>query len=146
MTKIVVFDIDGTLANVEHRRQFVASRPKNWAAWNAGMPNDTVNEDIKWMLNSFLDADATIILCSGRGEETRAVTEQWLRDNAIYSAALFMRKAKDYRKDSIVKVELLQQIREQWGEPFLWVDDRKQVVDAIRAEGIRVLQVAPGDF
>ena len=146
MTKIVVFDIDGTLANVEHRRQFVANRPKNWAAWNAGMPNDTVNEDIKWMLNSFLDADATIILCSGRGEETRAVTEQWLRDSAIYSAALFMRKAKDYRKDSIVKVELLQQIREQWGEPFLWVDDRKQVVDAIRAEGIRVLQVAPGDF
>lgn len=146
MTKIIVFDIDGTLANVEHRRQFVASRPKNWAAWNAGMPNDTVNEDIRWMLNSFLDADATIILCSGRGEETRAVTEQWLRDNAIYSAALFMRKAKDYRKDSIVKVELLQQIREQWGQPFLWVDDRKQVVDAIRAEGIRVLQVAPGDF
>lgn len=146
MTKIVVFDIDGTLANVDHRRQFVASRPKNWAAWNAGIPNDTVNEDIKWMLNSFLDADATIILCSGRGEETRAVTEQWLRDNAIYSAALFMRKAKDYRKDSIVKVELLQQIREQWGEPFLWVDDRTQVVDAIRAEGIRVLQVAPGDF
>jgi len=146
MTKIIVFDIDGTLANVEHRRQFVASRPKNWAAWNAGMTNDTVNEDIKWMLNSFLDAGATIILCSGRGEETRAVTEQWLRDNAIYSAALFMRKAKDYRKDSIVKVELLQQIREQWGEPFLWVDDRTQVVDAIRAEGIRVLQVAPGDF
>ena len=146
MTKIVVFDIDGTLANVDHRRQFVASRPKNWAAWNAGIPNDTVNEDIKWMLNSFLDADATIILCSGRGEETRAVTEQWLRDNAIYSAALFMRKVKDYRKDSIVKVELLQQIREQWGEPFLWVDDRTQVVDAIRAEGIRVLQVAPGDF
>lgn len=148
MTKIVVFDIDGTLANVEHRRQFVATRPKNWAAWNAGMANDTVHEDIKWMLDSFRcrDVFTEIILCSGRGEETRAVTEQWLSDNDIYFSALFMRKAKDYRKDSIVKIELLQQIREQWGEPFLWLDDRTQVVEAIRAEGVRVLQVAPGNF
>lgn len=147
MTKIIVFDIDGTLANVDHRRQFVASRPKNWAAWNAGMANDTVHEDIKWMLDSFhLRADTKIVLCSGRGDETRAVTEQWLADKFIHFDALFMRKAKDYRKDSIVKVELLQQIREQWGEPWLWVDDRTQVVDAIRAEGVRVLQVAKGDF
>jgi hypothetical protein len=57
-----------------------------------------------------------------------------------------MRSAGDYRQDSIVKVELLQQIREKHGEPFLWIDDRQQVVDAIRAEGVRVLQVAPGDF
>lgn len=146
-SKIIVVDIDGTLANVDHRRQFVASRPKNWAAWNAGMANDTVNEDIRWMLDSFLNRAGTkIVLCSGRGEETRAVTEQWLRDNGIHFDALFMRTAKDHRKDSIVKVELLQQIREQFGEPFLWVDDRKQVVEAIRAEGIRVLQCAPGDF
>ena len=147
MNKIIVFDIDGTLANVEHRRQFVASRPKNWAAWNAGMANDTVNEDIRWMLDSFLNRTGTkIVLCSGRGEETRAVTEQWLGDNFIHFDALFMRRAKDHRKDSIVKVELLQQIREQWGEPFLWIDDRRQVVDAIRAEGVRVLQVEAGEF
>jgi hypothetical protein len=146
MTKIIVFDIDGTLANVDHRRQFVASRPKNWAAWNAGMKNDTVNEDIVFILDTFLDRGNTIIICSGRGEETREVTEQWLADQEIGFTKLFMRKAKDYRKDSIVKVELLQQIREQFGEPFLWFDDRMQVVEAIRAEGIRVLQVAPGDF
>ena len=147
MNKIIVFDIDGTLANVDHRRQFVASRPKNWAAWNAGMANDTVNEDIRWMLDSFVNRTGTkIVLCSGRGEETRAVTEQWLGDNRIHFNALFMRSVKDHRKDSIVKVELLQQIREQWGEPFLWVDDRRQVVDAIRAEGVRVLQVEAGEF
>jgi hypothetical protein len=146
MTKIIVFDIDGTLANVEHRRQFVASRPKNWAAWNAGMLKDTVHEDIVFILDTFRDTGDIVILCSGRGEETREDTEWWLEDNGIRFEALFMRKAKDYRKDSIVKVELLQQIREQFGEPFLWFDDRTQVVDAIRAEGIRVLQVAPGDF
>ena len=146
MKMIVVCDIDGTVANVDHRRQFVASRPKNWAAWNAGMSRDTVYEDIVAILDLFADADFTVILCSGRGEESREVTEQWLSDNDIPYQKLYMRSAGDNRKDSIVKVELLQQIREQWGHPFVWLDDRQQVVDAIRAEGVRVLQVAPGDF
>jgi hypothetical protein len=57
-----------------------------------------------------------------------------------------MRRAKDYRADSIVKTELLDQIRQWHGEPFVWLDDRNQVVDAIRAAGVRVLQCAPGDF
>lgn len=144
--KIVVFDIDGTLANVEHRRQFVASKPKNWPAWNAGMAHDTLHKDIKWLLDTLQSAGNMIVICSGRGEETRAVTEAWLVKHNISWQALYMRKEKDYRKDSIVKVELLQQIRKDYGNPYMWVDDRQQVVDAIRAEGIRVLQVAPGDF
>ena len=148
MSKIIVFDIDGTLANVDHRRHWVASKPKNWAAWNAAMHLDTVHEDIAWLLNVLDNRshNTRIILCSGRGEETRAVTEKWLADNNIYYHTLYMRSEKDNRKDSIVKVELLEQIRKDYGEPFLWIDDRQQVVDAIRAEGVRVLQVAPGDF
>jgi FMN phosphatase YigB (HAD superfamily) len=147
MNKIIVFDIDGTLADVTHRRQYVATKPKNWAAWNAGMSRDTVHEDIRWMLMKLRRVPGSkTILCSGRGEETREVTEQWLSDNRIPYEDLYMRKAKDYRQDSIVKVELLAQIREEHGEPYMWFDDRQQVVDAIRAEGVRVLQVAPGDF
>ena len=146
MDMIVVFDLDGTLCNVDHRRQFVATKPKNWAAWNAGMKNDSVHEDIACLLDVFADKDFVVILCSGRGEESRAVTEQWLADNDLPFRQLYMRSEGDYRKDSVVKVELLQQIRKDWGEPFLWFDDRTQVVDAIRAEGVRVLQVAPGDF
>lgn len=144
--KVIVFDIDGTLANVTHRRHWVATKPKNWAAWNAAMAQDTVHADICWMLQGFATAGHQIILCSGRGNEHRAVTEKWLADNGIYWDWLFMRRAGDHRKDSIVKVELLEQIRQWHGEPYLWFDDRNQVVDAIRAAGVRVMQVAPGDF
>ena len=146
MHKIVVFDIDGTLANIEHRRQWVANKPKNWKAFNAAMERDTVHEDIAEIMDVFAARDCKIILCSGRGEENRAVTEKWLQDNDLPYNALYMRPEKDHRKDSIVKVELLDQIRKDFGEPYLWFDDRTQVVDAIRAQGVRVLQVAPGDF
>lgn len=146
MNKVIVFDIDGTIANIEHRRQFVASKPKNWAAFNAAMNRDTVYEDIAMLLDIFADRDFTIVLCSGRGEENRAVTEKWLQDNDLPYKKLYMRRAKDNRQDSIVKVELLQEIRKDFGEPYLWFDDRNQVVNAIREQGVRVLQVAPGDF
>ena len=145
--KVIVFDIDGTLANITHRRHWVATKPKNWAAFNAGMANDTVYEDIRWMLMKLRRTPGSqTILCSGRGDETRAVTEKWLSDNRIPFDALFMRRAGDYRQDSIVKVELLAQIRQWHGEPWMWFDDRNQVVDAIRAQGVRVLQVSEGNF
>ena len=153
--KVIVFDIDGTIANTEHRKHWVASKPKNWSAWNAGMINDTVHEDIKFIFNILRFADVNhptyedriiTVLCSGRGEEQRDITTRWLNDNGFWYNKLYMRAEKDYRKDSIVKVELLEQIRKDYGEPYLWFDDRQQVVDAIRAQGVRVLQVAPGDF
>ena len=146
MTKVIVFDIDGTLANIEHRRAFVATKHKNWKAFNAGIVNDTPHEDIVWLVQEFIDYGHTIILCSGRGEEQREATENQMTSFGVDYHKLYMRPAKDHRPDDIIKVELLQQIRERYGNPFLWFDDRTQVVDAIRAEGVRVLQVAPGDF
>jgi predicted ATPase len=146
VTKVIVFDIDGTLANIEHRRAFVATKPKNWKAFNAGIVNDTPHEDIVWLAQSFDNGLNKIVLCSGRGEEHRIVTEKQMRDFDVLFNALYMRPAKDHRPDDIIKVELLQQIRADFGNPFLWFDDRTRVVNAIRAEGVRVLQVAPGDF
>lgn len=146
MTKVIVFDIDGTLANIEHRRAFVATKPKNWKAFNAGIVNDTPHEDIVYLFRMFYHAGHILILCSGRGEEQRQVTESQMHKFGVPFDKMFMRPEKDHRPDDIIKVELLQKIRREFGEPFLWFDDRTRVVNAIRAEGVRVLQVAPGDF
>lgn len=146
MTKVIVFDIDGTLANIEHRRSFVATKPKNWKAFNAGIVNDTPHEDIVTLSSMFVACGNTLLLCSGRGEEQRDVTVDQMNEFGVLYSKLYMRPAKDHRPDDIIKVELLQQIREEFGNPWLWFDDRTRVVNAIRAEGVRVLQVAPGDF
>jgi phosphoglycolate phosphatase-like HAD superfamily hydrolase len=146
MNKVIVFDIDGTLANIEHRRAFVATKPKNWRAFTAGIPNDTPHQDIVDLVHLFMDSGHNIILCSGRGEESREVTEQQMDKFSVTYHQLYMRPTKDHRSDDIIKVELLQQIRNDWGNPKYWFDDRQRVVDAIRAEGVRVLQVCDGNF
>jgi acid phosphatase class B len=147
--KVVVFDIDGTIANNDHRKHFVEGKPKYWLKYNARMDEDGVYKDIVWMMGKLWhDLDTRIILCTGREEIYREVTEKWLMDNGLmhYITALYMRPLEDYRSDAIVKVELLKKIETDWARPYLWFDDRQQVVDAIRAEGIRVLQVQEGNF
>lgn len=146
MTKLMVFDIDGTLANIEHRRCYVATKPRNWNAFNAAIPFDTQHEDIVYLAKLFRQRNHTIVLCSGRSEDERIMTVEQMKNFGVDYQKLYMRASKDYRDDGIVKTELLYRIREEFGEPYLWFDDRNRVVDAIRAQGVRVLQVAPGDF
>lgn len=136
---LVVFDIDGTLANIEHRLDYVRSKPKNWKAFDAGIPNDRVNTpvaDIFWALRD----KATILLASGRNERSRQATVEWLNRNCFGSyAKLYMRKADDFRSDDIVKQEILDQIIADYGKkPDMVFDDRKRVVDMWRRNGIWV--------
>lgn len=145
----VIFDIDGTLANIDHRRHWVTSKPKNWPAFSAAMANDVPNTDVVWMLKSFYTSGATILVASGRNEDDRITTVTWLDNVAgikgMY-AKLYMRTSKDYRADNIVKSEILDQMYADGFNPILAVDDRQQVVDMWRNRGLRCLQVAPGDF
>jgi 3-dehydroquinate dehydratase-2 len=58
---LVVFDIDGTLANIEHRLDYVRSKPKNWKAFDAGIPNDKVNPHVAEVFHSLRDAGHDIV-------------------------------------------------------------------------------------
>ncbi len=57
-----------------------------------------------------------------------------------------MRKGKDNRKDAIIKKEILGLLRQEGKEILFAVDDRQQVVDMWRENGITCLQCDIGDF
>ena len=40
--KVIIFDVDGTIANVEHRRHFVNQKPADWKSFRAETVNDTL--------------------------------------------------------------------------------------------------------
>jgi hypothetical protein len=144
---LVVFDIDGTLANIEHRLEHIKQKPKNWAAFDAGIPEDKVNEPVASVFWSLLDTDHTILLASGRNERSRQATEDWLFDNFLFGyEKLYMRKADDFRGDDIVKQEILDQIIADYGKkPDMVFDDRPRVVSMWRRNGIFVFDVYQGE-
>ena len=144
---LICFDIDGTLANIEHRLDYVRSKPKNWKAFDAGIPNDKVNEPVAEVFDAMVMGGHTVILASGRNERSRIATQDWLRKNgfSMYQK-LYMRKADDFRGDDIVKQEILDQIVTDYGKkPDMVFDDRPRVVRMWRDNDIFVFNVYQGE-
>ena len=137
-----VCDLDGTLCNVTHRRQWVASNPKNWDAWNAGISSDTPNVAVLEALNALADK-FDIILVSGRGREYRQPTVKWLRDHGVRFTELHMRAEGDHRADDVIKAELADEVEKTYRIIGVF-DDRKRVVDMWIKRGIFVFDVAQG--
>jgi predicted kinase len=143
--RAVIFDIDGTLADVEHRRQFLP----HWGKFFAAQHLDTPIEAVAWLartLWSNTGAEPAVIIVSARPADYEDVTREWLRKHEIFFDKLYMRPTGDYRKDSIVKREILQEILDDGYEPFLVIDDRPEVVDMWREYGLVCLQCAPEEI
>jgi len=143
---IIIFDIDGTVADAEHRLHWIRAKPKNWVAFGSAMDQDPPIESICAIARRCYDAGDTVLFCTGRSQEYRSTTEAWLAQHSLAYAALFMRPRGDFRQDFEVKRDLLDRIRALFGEPDLVFEDRQQVVDMWREQGIRCLQVDPGNY
>lgn len=160
----IICDLDGTLCNIDHRLHFVKKeeiKPRgfetpikkpDWGSFFKEMTNDTVNEWCEQILMNFSDPEAffnkDIILCSGRPDSYRAQTLEWLytKTSGVNFDELFMRSRNDFRKDDIVKEQILDfEILTRY-KPVFAIDDRKQVVDMWRRRGIVCLACAEGDF
>lgn len=145
---IYIFDIDGTLANLEHRLPFIKSDPPDWERFFAACWEDEPIRDVIYLLRVLHEAGHRIVLVTGRSDECAQLTNEWMNVHAVPHSEMYMRLHGDHRPDSEVKAELLDRIIADWpSEKIVGVfEDRKQVVDMYRAKGLRVFQVADGNF
>jgi hypothetical protein len=142
--EIVIFDIDGTLADISERVHHVRRKPKNWNAFNAGMAQDKAIHSMIRLCNILYAAGLRIIHCSGRNEKNRPETVDWLKNQGVPYHELLLRRDEDYRSDSVVKREFLQGMDKS--RILFVVEDRSRVVEMWRSEGLTCLQCAPGEF
>lgn len=142
--EIVIFDIDGTLADISHRRHHVEKKPKDWDAFLRGMSQDKAIHAIVRLCNILYASGIKILLCSGRSEEHRSETIQWLAENGVNYHELILRRDGDRRSDVVVKREMLTGLDRS--KILFVVEDRSGVVEMWRSEGLVCLQCAPGEF
>jgi phosphoglycolate phosphatase-like HAD superfamily hydrolase len=136
-----VFDLDGTLADLTHRKPLIAR--KDWRGFFAAVGEDRPIDPVIGVLRDLHGAGNKIEIWSGRSDECRAETEAWLRHHGVPGdIPVIMRNAGDHRPDVMVKKEFLRGT----DAPDVIFDDRDSVVAMWRAEGIVCFQVAPGDF
>ena len=142
--EIVIFDIDGTLADVSERIHHVKKKPKNWNAFFQGMAQDKAIHSMVRLCNILYASGIRILLCSGRNEEHRPQTVQWLAQQGVNYHELILRRNGDMRSDMVVKREMLVGIERS--KILFVVEDRGRVVEMWRSEGLVCLQCAPGEF
>ena len=173
--KAIICDLDGTLCDVEHRRHFVRPPKntlvgpdgsmvqvlgnfepvamdqelpkfkKNWKAFFDGIPDDKLNQWCAEILHT-MKASHPIVLCSGRDDNQRRMTVDWLDKHEIQYDHLFMRGRGDSRRDDVVKEIILDfEILTRYNVHFT-IDDRDQVVKMWRKRGLTCLQCDFGDF
>ena len=143
-----IFDLDGTLCNCEKRRHFVnkpKGEKKDWAGFFREISEDTLHLWCAEILKAF-SYKYSIVLCSGRPDDYRKQTVEWLKKHGIVYENLFMRPRNDSRQDNITKEVILDfEILTRY-TPYIMIDDRQQVVDMWRSRGYTCLQCDKGDF
>jgi predicted kinase len=137
LPKAIMCDLDGTLALIGNRDPYDASK----------CDKDALNEAVASVLKVFHADGYNILLLSGREEIFREPTLRFLSKFSISYHQLWMRKAKDFRKDAVIKREIFdREILGKYSIEFV-LDDRNQVVEMWRKDlKLNCFQVNYGDF
>jgi predicted kinase len=148
---VIIVDMDGTLSDCSHRQHYVQNGNRDWDAFYAGCPNDPVNLAVFNLVNYLgFGGNYDVIIVSGRPTDKAGIaTEEWLERFEIPFTHLFMRQRGDSRHDYIVKQEILDSMLKSGLDKSriaFVLDDRTQVVNMWRQNGLPCFQVAPGDF
>ena len=166
--KTVIFDLDGTLANIDVRRD-KSMKPNGKLNWDIFAAPDSIknwdkpNDPVVKMAKLFHQDGFKIVIFSGRNDRGFDATIDWLTWWDVPFDLLVMRpdKFKDkswpiadgnpatpdmrFMPDEILKKKMLDTFVDI-NDVFLVVDDRDKVVKMWRDLGLNTFQVAPGDF
>jgi predicted kinase len=131
-----IFDIDGTLAKMNGRSPYDYSK----------VETDIPNHNITMIARTLKASGLPIVIVSGRTDDCKEETMQWLSAHSIPFDDIYMRETGDIRNDAIVKKEIFDKYLKDRYNILAVFDDRNRVVDMWRSLGITCLQVEYGNF
>lgn len=132
----IIVDMDGTLAHFNGRGPYEFEK----------CSTDTLDDNVAEAVRAAHAQGKTVIVLSGRDDSCYDDTVQWLKDHKVPFDHIWMRATGDKRKDSLVKQEIFDaNVRNKFNIAYV-IDDRQQVVDMWRKNGLVCWQVAEGNF
>lgn len=111
---IVLFDLDGTLADGRHRLHLLPKKDyhltDSWTEFNLAAIDDAPLWDNILLCNAMAVVGYKVIILTGRSDVARDITIAWLHKHTVRFDELIMRKQTDNRKDVQIKEEHLREI------------------------------------
>ena len=155
MKPLYIFDLDGTLADISHRRHFVENRANRWDEFYAACVDDVPNQPVLNILRVLASAQCEIWIWSGRSDIVHEQTNAWLQREDVLPPGhyepvwshLTMRTHGNYTPDDVLKRRWYDRMSDVDKTRLVATfDDRDRVVKMWRDAGVSCFQVAPGDF
>ena len=151
MKNTIIFDLDGTLALIDKRRE-VSANPNGRLDWGkffdpSNIKLDEPNPPVIKTAQLFAEQGFNIVILSGRSNKTETATRSWLSENKVPFNKLIMRNSETdhFTPDWVLKKNMLDENLDI-NDVFLVVDDRDRVVKLWRSLGLTTFQVAEGNF
>ena len=146
----LLVDIDGTLSDASKRaKTYLEGDKPDWESFYMACGEDAPITPVIDIISTLSD-HYDVVLCTGRSEICREITENWLHENApgIFYRKILFRKPGDTRHDTEVKPEMLEAyMREHCGhKPVAIFEDRDSMVAKWRELGYTCFQPAAGNF
>lgn len=139
-----IFDVDGTLANVDPYIHHVRGSNRDYEAFHEASVDALPNFEVVQMLNEAFFDQMHILIVTSRKEKWRGLTSYWLAKNDIGHHALYMRSDDDDRPDYEVKKDILININKHWNV-FHAVDDNPNVIRLWQDYGIPTTKIGDWD-
>ena len=131
---VVVFDIDGVLADVRHRLRFVERKPKDWDSFFGAMDGDGPLDAGIALAQDHAAEGHRIVYLTGRNEDYRSLTRDWLARHGLPDGRLVMRRSDDRRPARVFKPAALRRIARDVRVVSV-VDDDAAVVAVLARDG-----------
>lgn len=149
--KVVICDIDGTIADCTHRLIYAKGETKNWDTFFSLLHLDTPRMDVIMQVSKIArENNAQVLFVSARPEKYRAETMNWMFDSLLGSGietrfiGLIMRDSHDKRVDTEVKKDILDKYLSKLSIVKVF-DDRPSVIRMWRENGLEVEDVGQGE-
>ena len=165
----IICDIDGTVADIKHRLHYIKDSTGNllktpdWDSFSQACLNDQPIIDVirivklLWLNGrSQFSPEFNLRFFTGRNNLSRENTLNWLLKNFFnkeplphdkehfleeLGVTLSMREETDFRNDSVIKLEMMQQFKLLPENVLCIFEDRHHIVEMWRDNGYRVMQV-----
>lgn len=139
----IICDLDGTLFDIDHRLPYLEA--KDWDKFYEAVKDDTPYIWCQELLHAMTLIGHKLVFITGRNDIARDETERQLKLLGFDDYKLEMRpesfRIPDYKFKQMVYRKKFKD------EAIIFVlEDRQQVVDMWRKEGLVVLQCAAGAF
>jgi len=157
--KWIIFDLDGTLADIEDRRILAMNEYTNKMNWEVFFDSKNIHLDkpkteVIMMAQALKAFGYKIAILSGRSKATKDETKDWLKQYEVPYDILKLRPTGNKWKwmpDQKLKLGWFNDLwvndeNKSEHEVVAVFDDRDKVVKMWREIGLTCMQVAPGDF